>query len=297
MNVAFQNFIAPAKPRIEIWRVLATLAVWFVLYLALSTLVLGVFEALQSPDGANSLLSGRFDTPIQMIVLFSTFVVWVLALALPLRLFHKRGLGSLLGAGFGRLAKFFIMGVLFYAGIIFLLGLFVGSAPVLEDNLAYSTWLRFLVPGLILLLIQVSAEELLFRGYLQQQLAARFNKVWPALVIPSVLFSLGHFTTDNGVWQGVLLVCATGLLGLLLAEVTYRTGNLGAAIGIHFLNNLLGMFVVSYQEFASGLALYRAQNYYDDPSLFERDLVFQVWLLFIGLALYYLFRLYQKIRK
>ena len=116
------------------------------------------------------------------------------------------------------------------------------------------------------------------------------------MVIPSLIFGAAHFSAENGVKQGIMLVVATGLLGFILAEVTYRTGNLGAAIGIHFLNNLLGMFVVSYQQFAGGLALYRAENYYQDPSLFERDLQFQIGVLAIGLALYYLYRWYQKTR-
>ena len=230
MTPAFQNFIQPAHPRIEIWRVLITLGIWFLLYLGLSTAVLAGLGLYFSAGDPEQFLGGKFDTPIQMLVLFSTFVMWMIALIVPLWFLHKRGIGSLLGTGPLRLLGYFLIGVLLYAAVIFGLGLLVGSEPELIENLAPETWIKYLAPGLILLLIQVSAEEFLFRGYLQQQIAARFNKVWPALVIPSLLFALGHFNTDNGLKQGLLLVLATGLLGLFLAEVTYRTGNLGAAI-------------------------------------------------------------------
>jgi len=60
-------------------------------------------------------------------------------------------------------------------------------------NLPLSQWLGLLPLTLAFLLIQVSAEELVFRGYLQSQLAAlglhRF--VW--IMIPSAIFGLLHY--------------------------------------------------------------------------------------------------------
>jgi membrane protease YdiL (CAAX protease family) len=105
------------------------------------------------------------------------------------------------------------------------------------------------------LLIQVSAEELVFRGYLQQQLAARFATplIWAG--VPALLFGLAHHDTAMGgnVW---LVVIWAGLFGLLMADLTARAGTLGPAIAVHFVNNFLGLLVIAPAETLSGLALY-----------------------------------------
>ena len=80
MTPAFQNFIQPAHPRIEIWRVLITLGIWFLLYLGLSTAVLAGLGLYFSAGNPEQFLGGKFDTPIQMLVLFSTFVMWMIVL-------------------------------------------------------------------------------------------------------------------------------------------------------------------------------------------------------------------------
>ena len=141
-------------------------------------------------------------------------------------------------------------------------------------------------------MIQVSAEELLFRGYLQQQIAARFKAVWPAILIPSVLFGAGHFSTTLGVEMGVMLVVMTTLLGIIMAEITYQTGSIAAAIGMHFINNIGGIFFVSFQEFASGLSLYVAPDFFDDPELMVANLQGQMVIFLCVIGLYYALRFY-----
>ena len=290
MNAQFASFVDPARQYNDLWRVLVTILAFLVLYAVFTFFFfMGLSFVLGAEDQAN-IIDGSFDTPVSMLVLLASFAFWVLALLIPLRLFHKRGLSSLLGAGPKRLAIAFGIGVLVYGILLFVIGILQNDAPELASNIEPSVWVYYLIPGLILLLIQVSAEELLFRGYLQQQIAARFNSVPLALILPSILFGLGHFSMKNGIEQALMLVCITALLGLILAEVTRRTGNLGAAIGIHFLNNLSGMFFVSYQDFAGGLALYKAVDYIESPELLAQALQFQLIIFAVLTAGYFAFR-------
>ena len=48
----------------------------------------------------------------------------------------------------------------------------------------------------------------------------------------------------------------TAAFGLVAADLTERTGSLGAAMGFHFANNLLALFIVSIKGTLTGLALY-----------------------------------------
>ncbi|MBD0866553.1 MAG: hypothetical protein GDA36_13695 [Rhodobacteraceae bacterium] len=45
--------------------------------------------------------------------------------------------------------------------------------------------------------IQISAEEALFQGYVQQQRAARFSPFWVWMLIPSPIFTTGYCVPEQ----------------------------------------------------------------------------------------------------
>ncbi len=53
-----------------------------------------------------------------------------------------------------------------------------------------------------------------------------------------------------------LIVLWAAIFALLMADITARTGSLGAAIAIHFANNAVGILLISPPDYLSGLALY-----------------------------------------
>ncbi len=83
--------------------------------------------------------------------------------------------------------------------------------------------------GLLTFLAVGWTEELMFRGYLLQNLEEGTNLFW-ALVISSAFFSVGHFLNPNRTWTALV-----GLLlaGLFLAFAYLRTRQLWLAIGLH----------------------------------------------------------------
>jgi membrane protease YdiL (CAAX protease family) len=114
-------------------------------------------------------------------------------------------------------------------------------------------WLPFALLGL---LIQTGTEELIFRGYLQQQLAARFRQRWVWMLVPSLLFGLIHYSpAQYGALSWVVVIWSL-LFGLAAADLTARTGNLGAAIGLHFANNFAAVLLIGISGNIGELALY-----------------------------------------
>lgn len=90
----------------------------------------------------------------------------------------------------------------------------------------------------LLVPLQATAEEYLFRGVLLQVVGS-WVKWWPlAVVIATILFTIGH--TQYEIW-GMLSV---GVMGLGFAIVTLRTGGLEAAIALHVVNNVLAFLVL-----------------------------------------------------
>ncbi len=85
-----------------------------------------------------------------------------------------------------------------------------------------------------------AAEEMLFRGILQNELAHWLKRERLALTIAAVLFGLIHF---HG---GVPYVFLATLAGLVYGEAYRRTGRIDVAMGVHFLVNLLHILFFSY---------------------------------------------------
>jgi membrane protease YdiL (CAAX protease family) len=121
--------------------------------------------------------------------------------------------------------------------------------------------------GLLLLFVQTGAEEILFRGYLQQQLAARFAARWVWFGLPAVIFTLLHVNPEYGT-ATTLLILGFGILpfALFAADLAEQTGSLGAPMGLHFANNFMALFVVSYEPDISGMALYVSTSPIEDPA-------------------------------
>lgn len=87
--------------------------------------------------------------------------------------------------------------------------------------------------GLYVFLCGALFEELLFRGFLFQRLAAGVG-VWTAQILFAVLFSLGHW--GNPGMDGTTKLWASlelGLAALLLGLAYLRTGSLALPIGLH----------------------------------------------------------------
>ncbi|MGB5597184.1 MAG: CPBP family intramembrane glutamic endopeptidase [Thiothrix litoralis] len=106
-------------------------------------------------------------------------------------------------------------------------------------------FLAFLPVALLLIPIQTSAEELLFRGYVMQGLGLVMHK-WGAVLVSSLMFALPHLLNPEvygaNMWIAFLPYLSTGLL---LALITVRDGTLELAIGVHAINNIIAFLYVT----------------------------------------------------
>jgi uncharacterized protein len=275
MTPQFAAYVAPARRNNQLWRVALGLclivAVYFGWSLLLDRLALLGFAVWQglglTTPGAGppritsgpepGTLDGLGADPATMLLLLATFLGGWLGVWLVARGLHGRGWRSLFGHPPRVLADFGL-------GVSMMLVIGGGATalawpwlPSLQPGLPLSLWLTVLPLGLLGVLVQTGAEELIFRGYLQQQLAARLASPLVWMVLPSVLFGLAHLSPDQGGTLAWLIVAATTLFGLIAADLTARTGTLGLAWGLHFANNVLAILIVTAMPGLGGLALWQ----------------------------------------
>ncbi len=255
----FQDFYAPATKTKAPWRLLAGLILLATVYVLMFFLI-GLIAVLilgEAKVASFAQMASNGDSPKGVILLLSSFVIAFFGLLLTVKLLHKRGLKSLLGPRMSEVIRNFEIAFAFVFFLTLLSTPIFAFIDLPAKNMEFFTWLKWMVLGVPLLLLQVTSEELVFRGYIQQQLAARFNSRLIWFVLPSVLFGLMHYdpgTMGSNAW---LVAVSAAMFGLIAADVTARTGNLGAAIGLHFANNLYAVTIVSTDGSLSGLGLYK----------------------------------------
>ena len=117
-------------------------------------------------------------------------------------------------------------------------------------------WLTTLPLAMFALLIQTGAEELLYRGYFQQQLAARFRSPLVWMVVPNLFFAAAHWNNAITTNEALDYVTWAFFFGLAASDLTARSGTIGAAIGFHLANNAFAfLFFNEVGGVDSGLAL------------------------------------------
>lgn len=285
LNPKFAAYVAPAAKYSQVWRLIAGLLTTAALYIAAIVGMLWVFGWFGI--SVAGVPYGR-STPLETTLFLSTFFAMGLAVLISARIFQRRGLASLLGPDLRQVwVNFQVSASILFAVVVVWVG--VGSffsEPI--ANLPFRTWLFWLPTSLILVLVQTSAEELVFRGYLQQQLAARFSSRWIWWFLPSILFGLAHYNPDSQGSNAWLVVADTCVIGLVAADLTARTGNLGAAIGLHFVNNVMALLITSLSGSISGLSLYISPFSMDDTAVFRSMLISDILVFSTLYAIYVL---------
>ncbi|MCV3241643.1 CPBP family intramembrane glutamic endopeptidase [Mesorhizobium sp. ZC-5] len=193
---------------------------------------------------ASELLYESFlDSWLGFALALSTIGVAWAGTWVALRLVHRRRLSSLMGVT-GRLswhdfassfAVWFIVGVLSSA-------LFFATDPTgRRGEVELLNWIVALLPFSLLILVQSSAEELVFRGYLQQSLAQRFPNWLVWAVLPTLVFTLLHWDGDAVPWMNAAVLISIAVFSVAMTLLVCATGNLGAAFGAHCANNVVAI--------------------------------------------------------
>lgn len=251
----FDHFISPARAKKDLWRLALGIVLVVVIWFGWQ---IGSFFAvkLYGPSEIwNALEANNFRglSRVTLAITMFGFVGLVIGVIGVLGLLHRRSVLSLFGP-IAQSLRDFRTGTLVFSGVtlVFGLPLVLLSGTVPHEPLG--SVILFLPVVVVMLLLQTGAEELFFRGYILQQLAARFQSPWIWFVLPPILFGLMHFDSTLSTSKAIAIVLSITLTGFLWADLVRVTGNLGAAFGWHFANNFMIMTVVGFNDYLNGFA-------------------------------------------
>jgi len=279
------TYLEPARgENNQIWRYIVTIIAMFWAMVGVGMILVLIVFAIEGTMDYTKL-----SPMATLLVNLLPFPVMLTALWAGLKFLHKRSLKSLLHPG-GAFSwrKLWFSALLWFA----LAGASdVAAWLVNPENYRWTfdakTFLSFLPVILILIPIQTTTEELIFRGYLTQWVGRYSRKLWLPWILPSLVFMSAHALNPEVQTYGALLTLPLYLgIGLLLSWVTLKTGGLEMALGLHVANNLYASMIVTFPSTALVTpALFSIQKY--DPVV---GLVQQLAVILIYFGIAYLWK-------
>ena len=294
MHESQGDFFQHATDRNQVWRIFFGLFIITVTYFA----VIFATTVVMSWKGLDlyQVIMSRSPSGLALMLL-SFFPVWV-GVAFVSRVLHKRRLQALYGPNYELNWVHFIKA----GGVVVIMVLIIEAVTQLyllsSGQEIYSRnmiddlyrWCLWVLPLLGLLIIQIGAEEILFRGYLLQTISARGGNFFWAAALPSVFFGALHFDYVSFGNNAFAYVISTSIFGMILCAITLRLGNLGAAFGLHFFNNLFALFIYGFNDEMGSMALFHIDIDPKSP-LMASGIILQSVL---AIIVFYLWRTHHK---
>jgi membrane protease YdiL (CAAX protease family) len=214
--------------------------------LLLAVMAKSFSEGKAFPTDQNDLMK-VLDSNLTLFLIMLSFVFAVAGIYLVIRYLHSQSMKSILTSrsqlDWSRIGfSFAIMAVLTIVstGIEYYLN---PSDFLVNFNLLPFVCL-FLI-ATVMIPIQTSCEELVFRGYLMQGFGNLGLTKWFPLVMTSVIFGMMHvFNPEVGKMGYIILVYYIGT-GFLLGIMTLMDEGMELALGFHAANNLIGALLVT----------------------------------------------------
>lgn len=143
------------------------------------------------------------------------------------------------------LKRFFLSFSIWFGTMGTLLLIVINSSDQFEWNLNMATFPGLLAVSLLLIPIQTTCEELVFRGYLLQLFGAYFKKGWLSILFTGILFGLVHGSNPEVQKIGNILLVYYIATGIFLGIMAVMDDGLELSMGYHAANNIFAALIVT----------------------------------------------------
>lgn len=132
----------------------------------------------------------------------------------------------------------------FFSIVLFLI-VYLQSPKNFVWNFKLVPFLILVLLGSILIPIQTSTEEYIFRGYLMQGFANLARNRWFPFLMTSLIFGSMHIFNPEVAKMGYIIMIYYIGTGVFLGLITLMDEGIELALGFHAANNLIGALLVT----------------------------------------------------
>jgi len=187
------------------------------------------------------------DSNLTLFLIMLSFAVAIGGIYLVVKYLHKQHFHDIITSrvklDWGRIFFAFSIWTLFT--LVSTLIMYYQNPEDFIMNFKPIPFLILLVVAIVMIPIQTSCEELVFRGYLMQGFGNLAMNKWFPLLMTSVIFGTMHiFNPEVGKMGYIVLVYYIGT-GFLLGIMTLMDEGMELSLGFHAANNLIGALLVS----------------------------------------------------
>lgn len=204
-------------------------------------------EAISEAGGDPMIALRNLDKNLQLFLILIPFVFGFLGLYLVIKKLHNRNFISITtyrsNVDWRRIIHSFILWA--SITIIFISADFFINSEDYQINFKFDKFFILLIIGFILIPIQTSLEELLFRGYLFQGFSLYFKRPWIGLFLTSFIFGCLHIFNPEVQKLGLGILFYYIGTGLFLGIITLMDEGIELALGFHAANNLITALLVT----------------------------------------------------
>ena len=204
-------------------------------------------ESISAAGGDPMVALRSLNKNLQLILLLTPFLVGFLGLFLVVKKIHNRSLTSISTSrkslDWNRIMYAFSVWSL--VSILLIFGDYFFNPDSYEWNFNLKSFSLLLIISILLMPIQTSLEEYIFRGYLMQGFSFLFNSRWVALFITSIVFGSLHFSNPEVQKLGLGVMAYYIGTGLFLGILTLMDDGIELALGFHASNNIMTALLVT----------------------------------------------------
>jgi membrane protease YdiL (CAAX protease family) len=188
-----------------------------------------------------------FEPNITLFLLMLSFVFALAAVFYVVRHFHNQSILSITTSRRAVDIKRILFSFLLWAGfsIVSFLFVYLQSPEQFILNFKPVPFLILAIIGTLLIPIQTSTEEYVFRGYLMQGFAGLARNRWFPLLMTSLIFGSMHWFNPEVTKMGNIIMVYYIGTGLFLGVITLMDEGMELALGFHAANNLIGALLVT----------------------------------------------------
>ncbi len=203
----------------------------------------GDIESLQNPNVMMTVL----DSNLTLFLMLLSFAVGLLAVYIVIRFLHKQPFVELTTSrkkvDWGRV--FFGFALIAITTLI-ITGLdYYNNPENYELQFRLGPFLILAVIAIVMIPLQTSFEEYLFRGYLMQGIGVSSKNRWLPLIVTSLVFGGLHLANPEVDKLGPIIMVYYIGTGFFLGIMTLMDEGLELALGFHAGNNLIAALLVT----------------------------------------------------